>query len=225
MSLYAKRIAGVVAVWFALSLAAAALHLYETGPGQPPLAFGLAALTPIVLFLAWFSRSPKFREFALSLNPRVLTLVQSWRLAGFVFLVLAEYRILPRIFALPAGCGRYRHWRHRLSGSAAAGNRPTPPRLHPVAGAGNHGSGHGRHSGCNGAHDRSSGSSHQRDDRASTEPDSDVRRAAVPHPARDLYCAGRPVAGAAVSGPSQSAIPPWRYKSGRSDHLRKSRCA
>ncbi len=105
MSLYAKRIAGVVAVWFALSLAAAALHLYETGPGQPPLAFGLAALAPIVLFLAWFYRSPKFREFALSLNPRVLTLVQSWRLAGFVFLVLAEYRILPRVFALPAGWG------------------------------------------------------------------------------------------------------------------------
>lgn len=105
MSRFAKQIAGLVAVWLALTLTASALHLYKTGPDQPPLAFGLAALIPIVLFLVWFSWSPKFREFAFSLNPRVLTTIQSWRLAGFVFLVLAQYRILPKAFALPAGWG------------------------------------------------------------------------------------------------------------------------
>jgi hypothetical protein len=31
--------------------------------------------------------------------------VQSWRIAGFVFLVLYTFRILPGIFALPAGWG------------------------------------------------------------------------------------------------------------------------
>ena len=36
---------------------------------------------------------------------RVLTLVQSWRIAGFTFLVLAAYGILPALFALPAGWG------------------------------------------------------------------------------------------------------------------------
>jgi hypothetical protein len=105
MSRYAKLTAGLIAAWLSFSLVASALHLYRNGPGQPPLALGLAVLTPIVAFLAWFARSPQFRQFALSLDPRSLTFVQSWRVAGFVFLVLAAYGILPRAFALPAGWG------------------------------------------------------------------------------------------------------------------------
>ncbi|MGA8620508.1 MAG: hypothetical protein WB660_18540 [Candidatus Sulfotelmatobacter sp.] len=41
----------------------------------------------------------------MSLNPRILTMVQSWRVAGFVFLVLAAHGVLPSVFALPAGWG------------------------------------------------------------------------------------------------------------------------
>jgi hypothetical protein len=96
---------GLGAAWLTFSVIASALDLYRTGQGQPPLALGLAVLIPIVVFLVWFARSAAFRQFALSLSPRVLTFVQSWRVAGFVFLVLAAYGILPRIFALPAGWG------------------------------------------------------------------------------------------------------------------------
>jgi hypothetical protein len=39
------------------------------------------------------------------LNPRTLTIVQAWRIAGFVFLVLYTYGILPGQLALPAGWG------------------------------------------------------------------------------------------------------------------------
>jgi hypothetical protein len=105
MTRYAKLTAGLIGAWFALSLTASALHLYRTGPNDPPLPLGLAALTPIVVFLVWFAASPGLRQFAMSLNPRTLTLVQSWRVAGFVFLVLAAYGILPSVFALPAGWG------------------------------------------------------------------------------------------------------------------------
>ena len=105
MSKYAKLTIGLLGVWFVFSLGASALHLYKTGPNAPPLPLGLAALTPILLFLAWFILSAGFRQFALSLSPRILTLVQSWRIEGFVFLVLAAYGILPRLFALPAGWG------------------------------------------------------------------------------------------------------------------------
>ncbi len=105
MSRYAKFTAALVGAWFVFSLVASALHLYQGGAGQPPLALGLAAITPIVVFLVWFLWSPRFRQFTLSLDARTLTLVQSWRVVGFVFVVLAAFGMLPRIFALPAGWG------------------------------------------------------------------------------------------------------------------------
>ena len=105
MSRYAKLTTWLVGAWFVLSVTASALHLYRTGPDQPPLPLGVAAVTPIAVFLVWYALSPRFRQFTLSLNPRVLTYVQSWRLAGVVFVVLAAYGILPRIFAWPAGWG------------------------------------------------------------------------------------------------------------------------
>jgi hypothetical protein len=59
----------------------------------------------MVLFAAWYMRSAEFRTYVLSLDPGTLTAVQSWRIAGFVFLVLYSYRMLPGMFALPAGWG------------------------------------------------------------------------------------------------------------------------
>jgi hypothetical protein len=105
MSKFAKLSTALLGAWFVFSLGASGLHLYRTGPNDPPLPLGLAALTPIVLFLAWFVSSARFRQFALSLSPRVLTFIQSWRIAGFTFLALAAYGILPGLFALPAGWG------------------------------------------------------------------------------------------------------------------------
>ena len=105
MTKYAKLTAGLIGAWFVLSLTASAMRFYRTPPNVPPLPLGLAVLTPIVVFLAWFALSPGLRQFTLSLNPRILTMVQSWRVIGFVFLVLATYGILPRTFALPAGWG------------------------------------------------------------------------------------------------------------------------
>ncbi len=105
MSKYAKLTGGIIAAWFVFSLGASALQLYTNAPNRPPLPLGLAALTPIILFLAWFFSSAEFRHFALSLNPRTLTVVQSWRIEGFTFLALAAYGILPGLFAFPAGWG------------------------------------------------------------------------------------------------------------------------
>jgi hypothetical protein len=105
MTRYAKLTSWLIGVWFVLALTFSALHILETGVGQPPLPLGLAAATPVVVFLIWFAASKGFREFALSLSPRTLTLMQSWRVAGFAFVALATYGILPKMFALPAGYG------------------------------------------------------------------------------------------------------------------------
>ena len=102
---YAKLTAGLIAAWFIMALSASALHVFKTDPTVPPLPLGLAVVIPIVLFWLWFATSARFRHFALSLNPQTLTILQSWRIAGFAFLVLHTYGILPGVFALPAGWG------------------------------------------------------------------------------------------------------------------------
>lgn len=105
MSRYAKLSSWLIGAWFVVSIVASGLHLYQNDPKQPPLPLGIAALTPIIVFLVWFALSASFREFTMSLSPRVLTLVQTLRIEGFAFLVLAFYSILPRTFALSAGWG------------------------------------------------------------------------------------------------------------------------
>jgi hypothetical protein len=102
---YGKLAVGIVAAWFVFALSASAAHVFKQSSAAPPIALGLSVLIPIVLFWIWFRASAGFREFALSLDPRVLTIVQSWRIAGFVFVVLYVYGILPGIFANPAGWG------------------------------------------------------------------------------------------------------------------------
>jgi hypothetical protein len=105
MTNYRKITAVLIAAWFVAVLTASAFHLFTTAPGQPPLPLGLAVLVPIAAFWLWFRSSEQFRQFALGLNPGTLTIVQSWRIIGFVFLVLYSYGILPGQSALPAGWG------------------------------------------------------------------------------------------------------------------------
>lgn len=102
---YGKLTTWIIAAWFLFSLIASAFHLYLTAPQQPPLPILFAVLIPIALFSIWYLGSASFREWVLSLDPRALTSAQSWRIAGFTFLVLYTYRILPGAFALPAGWG------------------------------------------------------------------------------------------------------------------------
>ncbi len=104
---YAKISLGLIGVWFVFYLAASALHVFMIGRGVPPLpvALGIGTLLPLALFLIWFGLSAGFREFTMTLNPRILTFVQTWRTEGFVFLVLYTYGILPGFFAQPAGFG------------------------------------------------------------------------------------------------------------------------
>jgi hypothetical protein len=105
MTKYAKLASVLIAVWFASILTASAFHLFGNRPGASPLLVGIAALTPIVIFLLWFASSAGLRKFVLSIDPRTLTAMQSWRIAGFVFLVLAAFGLLPAMFAEPAGWG------------------------------------------------------------------------------------------------------------------------
>lgn len=104
---YRRLTSWLIAAWFVFALLAAALHLIQPSPTAPPIVLGLFALTPVIVFVAWFRTSPEFQAWVLALNPRTLTVVQSWRIAGYVFLALYTYGILPGSFALPAGWGDF----------------------------------------------------------------------------------------------------------------------
>lgn len=105
MTNYAKLTAGLLGAWFAFSLSASALHLFVGKPDQPPIALLLAFLAPVAIFWTWYRTSESFRSYTLGLNPKTLTLLHSFRVIGYVFLILYGYHILPGLFALPAGWG------------------------------------------------------------------------------------------------------------------------
>jgi hypothetical protein len=105
MKNYGKLAATLLFGWFIVVLSVSALHLFRNDANRIGIAVAIASLTPIVSFSLWFAASRKFRQFALSLNPRVLTTVQSWRIVGFIFVLLEAYGVLPAIFAWPAGYG------------------------------------------------------------------------------------------------------------------------
>jgi hypothetical protein len=105
MKNYGKVTAGLIAGWFIFALSASALRLFENNSNRVGPAVGLAALIPIALFSLWLAASRTFRQFALSLNPSTLTLLHSWRILGFTFVLLEARGVLPAIFAWPAGYG------------------------------------------------------------------------------------------------------------------------
>ena len=105
MSKYGKIAAGLLAAWFVAVFWASAEHLFVNASARLGVSIGVAALAPMIVFSLWFAASEGFRNFAMSLNPRVLTAVQVWRIIGSTFLVLEARNVLPAIFALPAGYG------------------------------------------------------------------------------------------------------------------------
>jgi len=104
---YRKPVTFLLVAWFVFAVAASAAGFFRPGSGPlpAPAPIGLSVVLPIVIFWIWLALSPSFRAFALSLSPRTLTIVQSWRVLGFVFLVLAANGLLPTTFAGPAGWG------------------------------------------------------------------------------------------------------------------------
>jgi hypothetical protein len=104
---YRRLTSWLIAAWFVFPLLASTFHLFQNPPKTPPIAFGMAVLVPFLVFLGWYWTSQSFRAFVLSLDLRVLTMLQSWRIAGFGFLALYTYKVLPGSFALPAGWGDF----------------------------------------------------------------------------------------------------------------------
>jgi hypothetical protein len=98
-------VASFFVAWLALILVNGARGAFVTPGGGPPLAKLIGLLAPLTLFLVGYSAIRPLREFILSVDVRLIAGIQAWRWAGFGFLTLYTYKILPGIFAWPAGLG------------------------------------------------------------------------------------------------------------------------
>src|SRR5262245_42415890 len=95
----------VFASWLALVILLGAREVFVAPRGTPPLSLLIAFTLPVAVFLCAYWMSPGFREFVLNADLRFLIGMQAWRFAGFTFLALFTYAILPGYFAWPAGLG------------------------------------------------------------------------------------------------------------------------
>ena len=91
--------------WLALVLILGAQGVFVAPSGAPPFALLIGLLAPISLFLLGYWTVRPVREFILSADLRLIAGIQAWRWAGFGFLTLYTYGVLPGIFAWPAGLG------------------------------------------------------------------------------------------------------------------------
>ena len=98
-------VAVVFLAWLALILVLGARGAFVTQQGAPPLALLAGLVVPLALFLIGYRTIPSLREFILSADLRLIVGIQAWRWAGFGFLTLYTYKVLPGIFAWPAGLG------------------------------------------------------------------------------------------------------------------------
>ncbi|MFZ3331808.1 MAG: hypothetical protein WA197_14325 [Candidatus Acidiferrales bacterium] len=105
MKHYGKLTTGIIVVWFLYALFASAAHLFMNNANRIGISVAIAAAAPLIVFSVWFAGSEGFRKFTMSLNPRVLTSAQFWRIIGFTFPLLEAHRVLPALFAWPAGYG------------------------------------------------------------------------------------------------------------------------
>lgn len=105
MKNYAKLVLGLIFGWFILSLTLSGPDVFLNPANGVGVSVAIAAVGPIVIFSVWRTASPGFRRFTLSLNPRALAFLQTGRVLGVVFLILAARGVLPALFAWPAGYG------------------------------------------------------------------------------------------------------------------------
>jgi len=91
-------------VWFCAILGLAAKGAFVSSPNEPPIAVGVAFLTPLLLFLLGLSISG-WRRLVLSISPVFLIALNGWRFIGLGFLMAYQEGLLPGGFAWPAGLG------------------------------------------------------------------------------------------------------------------------
>src|SRR5579871_2855719 len=98
-------VAVVLIIWFALVLFFGARGAFVGPAGTPPLPLLAGFMIPLIVFAAAYRAIRSFRDFVLALDLRLAAGIQAWRFAGFGFIALAAYGVLPGSFGWQAGLG------------------------------------------------------------------------------------------------------------------------
>jgi hypothetical protein len=95
----------LLAAWLAAVIVLGASRAFVSPVGMPPYPIAIAVTAPLVLFFTALWLSGTFRRFVSNVDIRLVTMIQAWRWAGFGFISLYAYGVLPGRFAWPAGLG------------------------------------------------------------------------------------------------------------------------
>ena len=98
-------LAAIIAIWFAAAVYIGVEHLLQNTGGSLLAPIAVTAFVPVMAFLAFYQFSGGFRRFVLAQDIETLTMLQHWRIIGFVFLPVYFYGALPGLFAFAGGLG------------------------------------------------------------------------------------------------------------------------
>src|SRR6266545_1498651 len=96
-------VAILLAIWFALVFLLGAKGVFVRPPAAPPLPILVGVTFPLIVFVAAYLGSGRFRALILAADLRFLIAAQGWRAGGLGFLALYTHGVLPGFFAWPAG--------------------------------------------------------------------------------------------------------------------------
>jgi hypothetical protein len=95
----------VLAAWLGAIVALGSRDGLVVPPGIPPYPIALGFGVPLILFVAAYWMSDAFRSLLMAADVGFVSAIQAWRFAGFGFIALWTYGVLPGGFAWPAGLG------------------------------------------------------------------------------------------------------------------------
>jgi hypothetical protein len=91
--------------WLALYLILGSLGIFQAGPDRKVPVIAFAILIPIIAGIWMIRSSSVMREVLRAVPQQWMVGVQAYRGLGSIFLILYGWRLLPGVFALPAGFG------------------------------------------------------------------------------------------------------------------------
>lgn len=95
----------ILALWAAFVLMLGSIGTFMVEPDEPPLTLLVYIIGPPILFIIAYAFSDRVHAISHTIDLRLLTALQAWRIVGVMFLVLMHFDLLPGLFAWPAGVG------------------------------------------------------------------------------------------------------------------------